>query len=190
MTRIPITRVRTTHALTIKANGVTVGLINGWNPAQGRGAVHVFEVGTDNSGNPVEIVPGNITGLTVNITRFDSYKRRMEEAFGTPDLVMLTRQNQPFDVIESWSVPGEDGVSFIAGPGVTTTTSAGPLPVVQSSPFTDTERFIYQGCWFTSLGRTLRSDDNRIVNVSATIMYTKKLKITGIGGSIATFNIP
>lgn len=187
MPRVPVTRVRTTHALTIKANGVAVGLINGWNPTQGRAAAHVFEVGTDNSGNPVEIVPGNINGLTVSINRFDTYRRRMETAFGTPDLVMLTRQNEPFDVIESWALPGD--VQFAVGAGLTTRTSEGGLPIEVSSPFTDTERFIYQGCWFTSLGRTLRSDDNRIVNVNATIMYTKKMKVTGLAGSVASFNL-
>lgn len=174
MPRIPITKVRTSHALTIKANGKTVGLINGWNPKMGRTASHVFEVGTDNSGNPVEIVPGNISGLSVDVSRFDAYLKRMEEAFGTPDLVMLTRQNQPFDVIESWAMPAD--ISFTVGVG-----SSAQKPQ-QSSPFSDSERFIYSGCWFTSIGRTLRSDDNRIVNVSATLMFTKKMKVTGLAG--------
>jgi hypothetical protein len=190
MPRIPITKVRTTHALTIKANGHTVGLINGWNPTQGRTATPIFEVDVNNSGNPVEVVPGNISGLSVSINRFDAYLKRMEVAFGTPDLVMLTRQNQPFDVIESWSVPDPNGpIVFSVGPGLTQTTSEGPLPVQTSSPFTETERFLYSGCWFTSLGRTLRSDDNRIVNANAAIMYTKKIKVTGLAGAAATFDL-
>lgn len=177
MPRVPITRVRTTHALTIKANGVDISLINGWNPKMGLTASHVFEVGTNNSGNPVEIVPGNINGMSVDVSRFDTYKKRMEVAFGTPDLVMLTRQNEPFDVIESWVVPGEDISYRSALSGIGST-----------NPFTSTERFIYSKCWFTNLGRTLRSDDNRIVNVSATLMFTKKMRVTGVAGDAATFS--
>lgn len=187
MTRIPITKVRTSHALTIKANGITVGLINGWNPAQGRTVTPVFEVGTDDSGNPVENMPGNMTGLQIAISRFDTYSRKMEQAFNTPDLTMLTRQNQPFDVMEAWLLP--TGVVFSAGPGITQTTSAGPLPITTSSPFSDEERYLYSGCWFSNLGRTLRSDDNRIVNVNATLIYTKKVKITGVSSEAYGFSL-
>jgi len=160
MSYVPSTRVRTSHALTIKVSGITVGLINGWNPTQSRTVTPIYEVGEDDSGNPVENAPGNVTGLTIAVGRFDSYKRRMEEAFGTPDLVMLTRQSQPFDVMEIWASPH----------------------------FQVDERFIYQKCWFSNLGRTLRSDDNRIVNVNATLVYTKKLKVSGIIGDILPFS--
>lgn len=205
MSRVPITRVRTSHALTIKVNGQSIGLINGWNPTQGRTATPVFEVGTDGSGNPVETVPGNANGLTVTITRFDAYVRRMEEAFGTRDLVMLTRQNQPFDVMEVWKIPNiSDGYNrLVNNGGFTPAASAqsvensifGDLNVAVKfandapSPFTGEERFIYRGCWFTSLGRTLRADDNRIVNVNAVIAYTLKQKVTGSFGRALSFNI-
>lgn len=156
MSYVPNTRVRTSHALTIKANGVVVGLINGWTQAQSRTITPIYEVSEDDSGNPVENAPGNVTGLTIAVGRFDSYKRRMEEAFGTPDLIMLTRQSQPFEVMEVWASPHAQ----------------------------EDERYIYQKCWFSNLGRTLRSDDNRIVNVSATLVYTKKLKVGGIMGDV------
>lgn len=160
MPRVPITSIRTSHALTIKANGVTIGLINGWNPTQSRTVTPIYEVGADDSGNPVENMPGNITGLSISISRFDTYLLRMEQAFGTSDLVMLTRQNQPFEIFEDW---------------------VGPNTTINNINLADfRERFVYTGCWFTSLGRTLRSDDNRIVNVNATLMYVKKLKVTGI----------
>jgi hypothetical protein len=140
--------------VTIQAQGVTVGLINGWAPTQGRTVTPIFQVMEDNSGNPEELMPGNITGLSITVTRYDIYKTRMEEAFGTVDLVMLTRQNTPFDVIEAWQLPGSKEGK---------------------------ERFLYSGCWFTSLGRTLSSNDARIVNVNATLMYTKKLRVSGMG---------
>lgn len=130
-------------------------------------------------------MPGNITNLQVNISRYDTYVNRMERAFGTPDLVMLTRQNQPFDVIERWVIPDPELVSQNRG-----LIAAGARNSNIPSPFTNEERFLYRGCWFTSLGRTLRSDDNRIVNVSATLVYTRKLKITGLSGAVSTFNLP
>jgi hypothetical protein len=188
MGRTPLTRVRTTHALTIKANGTTVGLINGWNTSSSRTITPVFEVGTDDSGNPVENCPGNATGLTINVSRYDAYIRRLEEAFGTPDLTMLTRQNEPFQVIETWALPDIQNYSRTINQ-----INAGVAPATllekfgTASPFTDQERFIYEGCWFTNIGRTLRSDDNRIVNVSATIMYTKRQKASGAIGSALSF---
>ena len=147
----PTTAVRTSHAITIKVNGTTVGMINGWNPTQGRTVTPIFEVGVDTSGIPVECMPGNVTGLTISISRYDVYTLQMERAFGTADLTMLSRQSEPFSVIESWTAP--DGSQ---------------------------ERYIYDGCWFTSLGRGLRSDGDRLVNVNATLMYTKKMKVIGI----------
>lgn len=177
MVRIPITTVRTSHALTIKANGITVGLINGWNPTQGRTVTPIFEVDVDDSGNPIENMPGNISGLQIAISRFDTYKIRMEQAFNTPDLTMLTRQNQPFDVVEVWKLPEDNILSY------------GIPSIQQQSPFVNEERFLYNGCWFSNLGRTLRSDDNRIVNVNATLIYTKKVKLTGIASSALTLGI-
>ena len=119
----------------------------------------VFELGVDDSGNPKEYMPGNAAGLNIAITRYDTYKDKMEDVFGSTDLAMLTRQSQPFDVIEKWSKPD-----------------------------TTDERYIYQGCWFTSLGRAIRSDDNRIVSVNATLVYTKKMKVTGSGKGIEAVN--
>ena len=155
----PSTLIRTSHALTIKVGGTTVGLINGWNPAQSRTITPIFELDIDNSGDPVECMPGNMAGMTVGINRYDIYSQRMEEVFGTTDLVMLSRQAQPFEVFEIWTGPADSG---------------------------EVDRFIYSGCWFTSLGRQLRSDDTRIVNVNASLIYTKKLRVSGITGSIVS----
>jgi len=161
---VPSTAVRTSHALTIQANGVTIGLINSWAPKQSRHATPIYEIDADNSGNIQEIMPGNLSGTTIDVSRYDLYINRMEQAFGVgfADYVQLTSQNQPFDVYEVWKV----------------------------NPAQDLERFAYQGCWFTSLGRTLRSDDSRVVNVNATLMYTKKVKISGITALIPQINLP
>ena len=152
MANVPQTQVRTSHALKISANGVTVGLINGWNPTQSRTVTPIFEISRDTSGAPVEYMPGNLSAQSVTIARYDTYQARLEEAFGTPDLTMLSRQSEPFSVIEVWANP---------------------------DPSQSEERFMYDGCWFTSLGRTLSSNDTRVVNVNATLVYTKKMKLAG-----------
>ena len=152
----------------------------------------IYEVGADDSGNPKEYMPGNITGLTINVNRYDIYNKRMEEAFGTSDLIMLTRQTQPFDLYETWAIPSknqEDGGISLAQNQV-----GGGVIGINTTPFTEKELYIYQNCWFTSLGRTLRSDDNRVVNVNATVVYTKKLAGQGALGELAQvisdFSIP
>ena len=174
---IPQTRVRTSHALSIRANGQTVGLINSWGPTQSRTMTPIFEVGVDNSGNPIEYMPGNMSGLTISVNRYDTYPQRMEEVFGARDLTMLTRQAEPFDMFEIWSVPEKGQLERIA--------SGANLSLASQSDvvFKQQERFMYRACWFTSLGRTLSSDDNRIVNVNATLVYTQKLKVQGPLGS-------
>lgn len=177
---IPVTKVRTSHALTIRANGEIIGLINSWTPAQSRTLTPIYEVGVDDSGNPIEYMPGNASGLTVNISRYDLYTKRMEEAFGTPDLIMLTRQSEPFDIFEEWTIPDP---SLIFSSELQHNIAGIPFTNFPT-PFIVKERYVYQKCWFTSLGRTLRSDDSRVVNVNATLVYTKKLKGQGIAGDL------
>ena len=149
---VPETLVKTSHSLTIRSGNVTVGLINGWNPAQNRGIAPIYQIGTFHlnvpSGEPVEKIPGNVTGQTIAVQRYDVYKQRMETAFGTTDLMMLTRQDRPFTVKELWKYPDDQGGG--------------------------TEIIVYSGCWFSNIGRNYRSDGDRIINVNATLEYTKR----------------
>lgn len=145
----PDTLARTSHSLTIKVNGVTVGMINGWNPQQSRDITPIYELNVETSGLPLENIPGNVRGLTVGINRYDLWASRMEQAMGTVDLTMLSNQKAPFAVVEVWSKP--DGTN---------------------------EAWEYTGCWFNNLGRNLRSDDNRIVNVNASLTYVYRRKLS------------
>jgi len=155
---VPETIVRTSHSLTIRApNGQAIGLINGWNPAIGRTITPIYQLATDGSpdggrvpsGDPVEKVPGNVTGQTIAVQRYDVYKARMEIAFGTVDLMMLSRQDRSFYVTEFWRYPDDQG---------------GGTEIIQ-----------YEGCWFSNIGRNYRSDGDRIINVNATLEYTRRI---------------
>lgn len=156
---VPETLIRTSHALTIRVNGISVGLVNGWNPTQSKTITPAFQIGTfvgdTPSGEPVEKVPGNITGMTIAVQRYDLYTIKMEEAFGTylgdgskKSLSMLTQQDSPFELREQWRFPDDPGGS---------------------------EGVIYQRCWFSNIGKNYRADGDRIVNVNATIEYTKRV---------------
>lgn len=172
----PRTYTQTSHALTIHAsNGDIIGAINQWQPEQTLATTAVYEFGNVTGpyagglgagtngflpyGAPYEHVPGNITGMTMRVQRYDVYTKAMEEAFGTADLQMLT--NDPgmasggvglFDVREQWQAPAN-----ISG----------------SKPYS----IIYYGCWFTNIGRTHATSGDRITNVNASLVYTRKARI-------------
>lgn len=184
---IPITKIRTSHALTIRANSINIGLINNWAFSGSRTLTPLYQIDQDNSGNPYEYMPGNATGLTLTVSRYDTYKSKMEEAFGTPELTMLTRQNQPFDIYEVWYLPVENLTPLLSAYQTADVN-------ISTTPFVDQERYVFQGCWFSNLGKTLRSDDNRIVNANATLVYTSKRKVTGLVGEainlLASIGLP
>ena len=143
----PFSTVRTSHAIQIKANGITVGVIQSWNPAQNRVITAVYEIDRDSSGIPIEKVPGNVGGLTIGVTRYDLYTLRMEAAFGTADVLMLSDHSNPFVVREGWKYP--DGT---------------------------VETHVFIGCWFSSIGRMYSATDNRLVLVNAAIEFTRVLR--------------
>lgn len=143
----PNTFVRTSHAITIRAMGVTVGVIQSWNPGMNRGITAVYELNTDTSGEPIEKAPGNVGGLTISVSRYDLYTKRMEQVFGTPDSAMLGDHKNPFEAMEIWRFPDNTQ-----------------------------ESLHYTGCWFSNIGRTYSATDARLVLVNATIEYTRKYK--------------
>lgn len=143
----PNTTVRTSHAITIRANGQTVGVIQSWNPGMNRGITAIYELNVDTSGEPIEKAPGNLGGLTISVSRYDLYVLRMEKAFGLSDSGMLSDQKNPFQVYEYWRLPDNSQ-----------------------------EVWIYTGCWFSNVGRTYSATDARLVLVNGTIEYTKRLK--------------
>lgn len=137
------------HALTTRARGQTVGLIQNFAPAaQTRPIAYVYELNTATSGEPVERPPGNLGGLSINVSRYDLYTKKMEVAFGTADFVMLTDQNEKFQLREVWRNP--DG---------------------------SIESYVYIECLFSSIGRQYQSTGDRIVMVNGTIDYLRKIRV-------------
>lgn len=148
---VPETTVRSDHALAIRADGTTIGKVQTWVPTQSRNATDVYEFEPSYTGEVVEVVPGNLTGLTIQVSRYDLYNSRMEEVWGSNfSIVMLTDQTVALELREIWSNP------------------------IDSTPYPRSESWIYTGCWFTQLGRNHAVQGDRIVLVNAQIRYTKR----------------
>ncbi len=159
--RTPYTATRSDHAMTIQCEGTVIGHIQEWTPQQSLTVTPVYQIGPTKEGIPsgsvVENCPGNISGLTIGINRYDLYLDRMETIWGPGFYIeMLTDQFKPFTVTEKWL-----SITNVA------------------EGTTSTEKWQYTGCWFTSLGRTHSAQGDRITKVNASIMYAKKEKISG-----------
>ena len=144
------TSTSTSHSLTIVVNGVAVGNIKSWKPGQSRTITPIFELNVATSGAPIDNIPGNLGSLKIQVERYDLYHRRMEQAFSSADLVMLSLQDTFFQVSEQWIFPDNSVTSFL-----------------------------YTGCWFDSLGRQYSSDGDRVVLVNASLTYLSKVKTSG-----------
>jgi len=145
----PNTRARMGHALTIRARGQTIGLIQQFSPTnQSRPMSMLYELNVTTSGEPVERTPQNLSGLSINVDRYDLYNKKMETAFGTADFTMLSDQTEKFQVREVWRNP--DG---------------------------SIESYVYLECMFSSIGRRISVTGERTVMASAVIEYLKKVRV-------------
>lgn len=153
---VPFTKVVNSHGLLIQvAGGQLVGAITSFSTRQSRAAKPLFEFGTStigggddveaNSGEPFEIAPGVSAGTTIDIQRYDIWTSHFEQAFGTQDLTMLTNQLSSIRFIEFWTGP-EANLNFTK---------------------------VYYGAWFTSLGRTINAEGDRVRMATAQAMYAR-----------------
>lgn len=147
----PTTVTRTSHALTIHGAGRRrgiIGAVHALSVSQTRQVDEEFEVDVFGHGRPIELVPQNLTARTMQINRYDLYHQVMEEVFGD-ELIDLTDQSSPFSLRTAWGAP-----------------------LLQKRRI-----YEYTGCYFTNLGRQASADDNRIVNVDATLVWTRRRKV-------------
>lgn len=155
----PQTTTTSNLGLAIKTNGQVIGATFEWSPTQQRTATPVYEFGfvtagaggagqITGPGEPYEQVPGNVTGLTITLNRYDLYTAPMETAWGTADLTMLSKQDRALEVQE-----------FTLRPDNTADT------------------WIYKGCWFTQIGRRHSATTaDRIVMVNASLAFARRVR--------------
>jgi len=150
---IPSTRTRTDHAMVIKAGDDIIGHIQDWTPAQSRTVTPVYDIDFNHTGEVRENVPGNIGGLTIGVNRYDLFLKRMEDIWGSKNsIVMLTDQKFAITVHELWRT----------------------VKNVETGATAVTEGWLYDGVWFTSLGRTHSANGDRITKVNAAFAYRSK----------------
>lgn len=159
----PRTGVQSTHPLAIlDSNLALIGAVNAWNPRYQRNVTECFEFGdvsayydaAEGSGETFEVVPGNTTGQTLDCSRYDTFSKQAERAFGPEGLFdsggQLTKDKNALTLYESWkNLP----------------TVSGPAPDYKNC---------FLGVWPTQNGRTLSAVGERTVNVSAAFAWTKR----------------
>lgn len=141
---VPDTRTATSHVISIRFRGVTIGTIQRWSPRQQRRQTRIYELNSATSGRAVEVVPGNVEQLQIDVQRYDLYSVKMHEAFGFAATASnLADHTTPFEVMEVRKLPS----------GVTETT-------------------IYTGCWFSNIGKEMAATGERTIQVNAQIECT------------------
>jgi len=188
---IPSGTVRTSHVLKLRADGVTIGLVQNWSPSQARNVTPAYEINSITKGDVHENIPGPSSGLTIQVSRVDLYEKRMEQAWGPNfNVQMLIDQTRPLSIQERWEDPleppshNEDGFSSSVKDAWSTFKSGVQgIGGVFASDFDEFMQLgkknsrkhvnIYTGVWFTSLGRGISANDSRIVFVNATLVYRR-----------------
>jgi hypothetical protein len=187
---IPNSAVRTSYTMVIRVGGISIGMIQQWAPSQGRSITPYYEVNSVGGGNVSENIPGISSGLSINIVRHDLYKKQMEQAWGRDfDITMLTDQTNPLTVVEKWYDPSmkvsdiEPDISDNFADNIRNAEKAFNKAfsdlgdsLKNPSAFRTPKigrTYIYEGFWFTSLGRVISATDSRIVSANATAMYSR-----------------
>jgi hypothetical protein len=164
----PNTATRTNHALTI--HGIhgskrrVIGAISDFNVQQSRALTEIQEVNVNAYGQPVDIIPGHMTTRTINVQRYDLYSKVIEELFADDtapfkEWNMLLDQTRPFVLRTVWLNPSGGTFGAIGG------------------ALSGKRVYEFLGCWFTSMGRTISSKGDRIINVNATIQWKERRRI-------------
>jgi hypothetical protein len=195
---VPVTEIRTSHAVSLRVGNKIIGKIQSWGPSEGRDVKLKYEINAVGTGAPIEAIAGITTSQIIQVARYDLYTKKMEEIWGTSKpLWALTDQHNPIDIEEKWIkfgkvekgvIPGmekfttsallnkvggtEFGKTF--GIGVSNELEGIDVGDVKKSYEVSVEKIWYSGCWFTSLGRVMQAQGDRLVLVNAILVYTKK----------------
>jgi hypothetical protein len=99
----------------------------------------IYEINQITSGRRVDIVPGNVETLQIDVDRYDLFTKRMHEAFGfAASAINLADHTNPFTVQELWLYPS----GLIEGT-------------------------IYYNCWFGNIGREYTAQGDRVIMARA-----------------------
>lgn len=171
MPTTPLTVSQTTHALALKINNEIIGAVYQWSPDMTRAVSEHYEFGGDTTGTtpfgkdpgmPFEKVPGNVSGMRIEVARVDLFRKRFEAILPGVDMEETLAKNLAwFSVEEVWSFPDVTGANGVAIPAGFPSNLNGTGYIKR-----------YLGCWFAKIGRSLSTTDDRVVKASSSIEYT------------------
>jgi len=144
----PQTLTKTSHGIQIKVRGVVIGSIASFKPGPWRREfTHIYELNPLSSGHPVDVVPNNLSGFKIAVTRYDIWTAPFELVFGGKMSIFeaLGNQNEPFDVYQYFWHP--DGSKEIS---------------------------VYRNTWIEQVGRTYDAGRDRVVLVDGSFVYLRK----------------
>lgn len=187
---VPVTQIRTSHAITIRVGGAIIGQIQQWSPSQSRTVNPQYEINATATGEIFEQVPSVVSNCTIQVTRYDLYAAKMEEVWGTSKAFwMLSDQYNPIDVEEKWirindkklKTPwgsyikptwGKDMASKVLGKWGLSEDELEGIQVGEAGEVV-VEKLWYSGCYFSQMGRVVSATGDRIVMANATLNYKK-----------------
>ena len=147
----PQTLTRTSHGIQIKARGLTIGSIASFKPGpRTREFTHIYELNPLSSGHPVDVVPGNLGGFNIAVTRYDIWTEPFEKAFaGAMDIYeALGNQDRPFELYQfMWHPDGSK------------------------------EIIVYRNVWIKEVGRQYQATADRVVSVGGSFVYLRSDRI-------------
>lgn len=148
---VPDTRVRLTHALTLKIGTRVIGAVHKLAPTMRRAVDREPEVDVNGVGLYAAIIPQMMDG-DVRLSRYDLYLSLLEDVVGTREIVVLTDQSVGLILRETWRGP-----AGVGGGGV--------------------RMYDYLDCYFTDLGRSLDASGDRVSGVDATLAFRTRRRI-------------
>jgi len=147
----PQTVTKTSHGVQIKCRGVAIGSISSFVPGPWRREfTHIYELNPLSSGHPVDVVPNNLSGFEIRVSRYDIWTDPFEKVFGGDMSIFeaLGNQDRPFEIYQFFWHP--DGYKEIS---------------------------IYRGAWIREVGRTYDAGRDRVILVNGSMVYLRKDRI-------------
>jgi hypothetical protein len=171
--KFPATTTVTSYALTlhgrVKGFSRPIGAVREFGVNQSLTLDQEYDVAIGNTGLPRELIPQTLNNRTIRLVRYDIYRGMFEQVFGYPfEMAMLNQQFGPITMRMTWKTP--NGSPFADALRANNGSKEGQSPEEAKRAQSSTLIFEYQGCYFTTFGRTV-SSENVIVMANADITW-------------------
>lgn len=143
------TVTRTSYSATIRSGGRFIGGINSFEVSQDRDVEEQFFIAPYPSCEPQAIIPLNVTGRKLKISRYELYRRPFETRFGDFDLTKLANQRNKFSIQEKLV-----------------------------DPLNRSKMYAYTDCYFTSIGYKYSAEGDMVVMYDAEVIFKERLLVS------------